>query len=229
MSTLAEATAFIEAASRTLPLIPFLFWASLLEELVAPIPAFFVAVVAAPLVHAEGYTYAGMGALALMSAVAKTIGTWIYYLIGDKAESVVTGKWGKALGLSHETIQGWGIKLGKGWKDEVVLTIVRIVPFFPSAPISVLAGVVKMPMRSFIGSSILGYGIRNMALLATAYEGLDWWKSWLGTAEAAGTSFTSFIVIGVILALAWFVWKGHHQTLAQQVIDFFRRGRGNSA
>lgn len=225
MSLLADATAFIETASHTLPLLPFLFWASLLEELIAPIPAFFVAIVAAPLVHAQHYTVIGIIGLALLSGAGKTLGTWIYYILGDKAESWVTGKWGRALGLSHQNFLRWGAKLGKGWKDEIFLTIVRMVPIFPSAPISVLAGVLKIRMRSFFGATFVGFSIRNGILLAVAYEGFDWWKAWLKAAEDAGLSFTSILVIGTAIGLCWFLWKGHHQALAKKLMRLFRARR----
>lgn len=225
MNLLADATLFIETASKTIPLIPFLFWASLVEELVAPIPAFFVAVVAAPIVHAAGYSYVGIFALACVSSVGKTLASWIYYVLGDKAEDWVTGKWGRVLGISHESLENWGPKVGKGWKDEIVLTILRTIPFIPSAPISVLAGVVKVKLRSYLGATFFGYTLRNFALLTLAYEGLDWWKSLIGLAEETNSSLTSFLVIGIILAIAWSVWKGKHQTMANDVREFFRSFR----
>lgn len=222
MSFLTDATLFIETASKTVALQPFLFWASLLEELVAPVPTFFVAVIAAPLVHEAGYGTLMILWLALLSAIGKTIAAWVYYVLGDKAEDWVTGRWGRVLGLSHESIEAWGPKMGKGWKDEIVLTLLRVMPFFPSAPISILAGVVKQRLRSYLSATLIGYTIRNYVLFVFAHEGFDWWKGWVQAFNEASFSLTGFIIIAVILFVAWAYWKGHHQTLGQKIIDAFR-------
>lgn len=221
MSLLADITIFIETASRTLPLPSFIFWASLMEELIAPIPAFFVILVAAPLARAEGYTIVGILVLAALSAFGKTLGAWVYYILGDKAEDWVTGKWGRRLGISHEAVAGMGLKLGKGLRDEILLVAIRAIPLLPSTPFSVLAGVVKIRLRSYLLATFAGFFLRNVAFLFLAQEGFSYWKTWVETAEKT-SSFVTFLIVVGLLVVGYSFWSGRSQTLAVRFVRFFR-------
>ena len=149
----------------------YAFFVSIAEEVIAIIPSPFVMMSAGTMAEAQSKTFIFLFWLGLLGAVGKTFGAWIVYVISDKMEDLVIGKWGKFFGVSHELIEGMGKKMKGGWRDYVVLFLMRSAPVIPSAPLSVGCGVIKLDMRTYIISTFCGTYIRNMFFLWLGYAG----------------------------------------------------------
>ena len=103
--------------------------------------------------------------LAIFGAIIKTLGAWIIYVVADKLEDVVTTKFGKFIGVSHKDIEGVGKKINGGWRDNIILFILRVIPIFPLASISAACGVIKLNPKTYITSTFAGTFFRNLMYL----------------------------------------------------------------
>ena len=186
-----------------MPLEWFAFLGSIVEEVIAPIPSFVIMAVAGMAASAQQYPLSGIFLLALLGAIGKTLGAWILYILGDKAEDFVLGHWGKKLGLSHAAMEHVGDRLGKGWKDDLLLFLLRAIPAVPSAPISVLCGVIKLRLRTFILMTLIGCFVRDLAFVCVGYFGTETLMANLRNLERIETILT---VITALLLAGFIGW-----------------------
>ncbi len=155
------------------PLEWFVFIASFVEEVIAPIPSPTVMVVSGSLAHAQEYAYIGLFLLVVIGTIGKTLGAIVVYAIADKAEGIIVTLFGNYLRVSSEEIESFGQKLGKGKRDYLLLTFLRALPIMPSVVISAGSGVLKVPMKLFIFSTIFGTIVRDGFYLLAGYLGLE--------------------------------------------------------
>ncbi len=155
------------------PLEWFVFIASFVEEVIAPIPSPTVMVVSGSFASAQEYTYLALFLLVLIGTIGKTIGALVVYFIADKAEGIVVTLFGKFLRVSSEEIESFGAKLGKGKRDYLLLTFLRALPIMPSVVISAGSGILKVPLKLFIFSTFFGTIIRDGFYLLAGYLGIE--------------------------------------------------------
>lgn len=198
---------FIRSYAFKIPLEVFVMLGAFVEEVLAPIPSPFIMTTAGTIAAGRGMAFPFIILLAFLGSIGKTLGAWVLYVVTDKAEDVVTGRFGKFLGISHEDIEGIGKRFGKGWKDDVTLFFLRTLPILPSAPISVGAGLIKLNMRTYLVSTFLGICVRNLIFLYFGYSGIETYKHLIEGFEGieSVTQVIVFLVLGGIIA--WAYWK----------------------
>lgn len=193
--------------ANTLPLEVFAFVASIIEEIIAPIPSPTVMVVTGSFASVQGYTYLGLILLACIGALGKTVGAFVVYTITDKAEDVIMGKFGRFFDITHEDVEKFGKRLHGGVRDYFVLTLLRALPFVPSVLISVGSGLIKVPLPVFITSTFLGTIIRDGFYLYAGFVGAEIFTRLI----SASTNIESYIEYGVggvvIVAVIYFLCK----------------------
>lgn len=182
----------------TLPLPLFAALASFTEEIIAPIPSGPVMLVTGSIASIQGYSLPLLALLALVAAAGKLLGSLVVYFVADKAEDVITVRFAKFLGITHAQIESFGKRLGNGWKDYAALTLLRSLPFVPSAVVSFGAGALKVRLRVFIVATVIGSILRDFTFLYFGYIGF-------GAAEELLARFSSWedLFIGA-LAVALF-------------------------
>ncbi len=156
-----------------MPLGWFVFWASILEEVVSPIPAMLVTGLAGSvaLVRHEAWWYLLM--LAALASLGKTLGAWLYYSIGAQAEKMLIGRVGKWFGVTHADIERVGQRFtGQHWKDAGLLFFTRLLPFMPTTPFSVAAGIFRMDIRVYLATTALGYLLKDTGYILAGYFGV---------------------------------------------------------
>lgn len=196
--------ALILSYAPLLPLPAFAALASFAEEIVAPIPSGPVMLITGTLAQVQGYTLPLLVGLALVAAVGKLAGSLVVYFIADKAEDVFAARFAKFVGVSHEELERFGARLGNGWKDYVLLTLLRTLPFVPSVVVSFGAGMLKVRLKLFIFATFIGSILRDFIFLYAGFVGLTY-------AEELMEQFSTLESIGQVaivstLALALFVF-----------------------
>ncbi|HLD07459.1 MAG TPA: VTT domain-containing protein [Candidatus Peribacterales bacterium] len=194
---------FFQNLAAGMPLEWFVFLGSITEEVIAPIPSFVVMAVAGMVAATRGYTLPSLFLLAFLGSLGKTIGAWVLYVIGDKLEDLVLGHWGKKLGLSHKAVEHLGDRLGKGWKDDVLLFFLRAIPAIPSAPISILCGVIRIRLHTFIAVTFLGCFVRDLSFVLVGFYGTDVIIGMMRGLETAETVLTLVMVLLIAALVAW--------------------------
>ncbi len=201
--------AIILSYAEILPLPLFAAISSFAEEIIAPIPSGPVMLVMGSLAQLQGYDLLGLAFLTLCAAIGKLIGSLVVYTIADKAEDILSGRFAKFIGVTHAQIEGFGKRLGNGWKDYVLLTVFRMLPFVPSAVISIGAGVLKVPLRLYIISTFIGSILRDAAFIYVGYIGLTGAEQILSKFDTVESILQILIVLGVGTGLGIYAYHYH--------------------
>ncbi len=183
------------------PLEVFVFVASIVEEVIAPIPSPTVMVLSGTFAQAQEYALMSLIPLAIIGAIGKTLGALTVYAISHKVEHIFVGKFGKFFNVSHSDIAAFGSKLTGGMRDYVLLTFLRALPIMPSVVMSVGGGVLKIPLPLFIVSTFFGTIIRDGFYLYAGYVGA---KAFVAIISQS-THVETVIEVGIALCILGFV------------------------
>lgn len=159
--------------AHSLSLEVFVFMASIVEEIIAPIPSPTVMLLTGSIASVQERAVYALIPLALIGAFGKVIGALAVYVVSDRAEDLVIGKFGKFFGVTHLDVEKFGRKLGNGARDYVFLTVLRALPFIPSVVLSVGSGVLKVPLPLFIFSTFFGTILRDGFYLYAGFVGAE--------------------------------------------------------
>ncbi|MEK7452130.1 MAG: VTT domain-containing protein [Patescibacteria group bacterium] len=145
------------------------FLATLLEEIIAPIPSPLVPLMAGffLLPVREGFLTIAWQALFVIAfpvALGATLGSLVVYGIGYWGGKPVIEKSKKWLGLSWGDVEKIERKLIRGRGDEFVLFALRVLPVVPGVAISGFCGIVRYPLKTFVAITFLGALARSTAL-----------------------------------------------------------------
>ena len=191
---------FLASLAYVLPLELFVFLGSFIEEIVAPIPSVLITTLAGSLALAAGYGWAGL-LLAALASLGKSLGCAILYIIADKAEDFLLVRLGPTIGISHAEVERVGRFFKGGIRDYLILIVIRALPLSPSLPISVFAGIIKIPFALYNVATFIGNLIRSMMFIAVGYGGFSAYQSLLDRA----VSLESMIQIGLVALLVLFI------------------------
>lgn len=197
--------------AQIMPLPAFAALSSFAEEIVAPIPSGPVMLVMGGLAEVQGYGLLALAGLVAVAALGKLAGALVVFVIADKAEDILAGRFARFFGITHTQIESFGARLGNGWKDYLLLTILRTLPFVPSVVISAGSGVLKVPLRLFIVSTLVGSLFRDAFFIYMGYIGLQGAEQLLSRFEIAETAIEVAVAIGfvLLLAIAFFYHRSH--------------------
>lgn len=194
-----------------LPLPFFAAVASFAEEIIAPIPSGPVMLVMGSLAKVQGYSLWMLFALAIAAAIGKLAGGLVVYAVADKAEDVLLGRFARFFGVTHAQIESFGARLGNGWRDYLLLTLLRTLPFVPSVVVSFGAGALRIRLRLFVVATIIGSVLRDSFFLYLGYAGLPFAEDLLARFSTIESFLQGAIVLGVVIAagiLAYVHTKG---------------------
>ncbi len=187
------------------------FLASIIEEVIAPIPSAGVVLLAGvllvpadiPLLEAMRHVVV---AVMLPASVGITIGSLFPYYVARIGEEVAVNKCGKLLGVDWSLVKKAEQYFQKHHSPEVLLFVVRCIPIIPSVIIGVFCGLVHMPVSRFVIFTFLGTLIRTFLL------GLLGWSvraAYVTYAEKIKTAEDAVLVVVGIAMVAGFLWWRH--------------------
>lgn len=162
---------FLISFANYLPLEVFSAIASFVEEIIMPIPSPAVMMITGSIAALQHRPVYSLIILALFGAIGKLFGAMIVYFFSDKIEDLLATRWGKFFGLNHSDIEKFGKRLGNGWKDYFILTILRALPIIPSSVLSVGCGILKVEYRLFLISTFIGTIVRDSIYIYAGYIG----------------------------------------------------------
>ncbi len=192
---------FLESLAQDLPLTVFAFLGSIVDEVIAFVPSPFVPITVGTLAYNQGFSYGYLFLFALTGTIGKTVATLLTYWIADKLEDfLTTSKLGKILGVDKQEIEKYGRYFDGTSKDEIIMIILRALPFIPTLPVSVIAGLVKLDLKSFVVTTFIGTYLRFVFYLFIAYEGV---RKYQGLLDTLDTTSTIFEVTIVLIFLGW--------------------------
>lgn len=213
---------WLKALADQVPVTWFVAIGAMVEEVLAPIPSPFVMMLGGSIAASQENTMWFLLWLAFVGALSKTLGSFIIYVIADKAEDVMIDKFGKFLGISSEETEGLGKFLNGGKKQAWVIFLMRALPIMPTAPVSVIAGVIKIDLKQYLFGTFTGLILRNLIYLYIGYTSI-------GALESFSEGFDSLEKIGYFIlsiiagiALLWMYRKrqqGSALTIVEKLIN----------
>ena len=179
------------------------FLSSIIEEIIAPIPSTLVVFTAGVLLTHGKNTVDAFWTIVfyitIPAAAGITIGSLFPYFLARIGERVAIERFGKYLGISWETIERAQAWSKKSSSDQWIIFIARAIPGLPSVAVSIMAGLVRMPVPEYMLWSFLGCLIRNFALGCIAYWG---GKQFLFVAELLTQTESKVLVVIVAVVVA---------------------------
>jgi len=159
-------------------LLPFgpigVFGASLIEEIIAPIPSALVMLGSGFLFLPQGFELSSIWKLishvALPISLGVALGSLVVYSIARFAGLPLLYKYGYVLGINKEDLIKAENYFSESKKDELIIFTARVIPIVPASVIAVSAGLIKMPVYRYLLISILGTFIRAFILGAIGAE-----------------------------------------------------------
>ncbi len=196
----------LQRMAESVPVELFIFLGAFIEELIAPIPSPIVMTLGGSIALAQNRPFIFLFVLALIGAIGKTIGAYLLYIIADKLEDVVVGKFGRFFGISHKEIERLGKHFNGGLRDDIIIFLARAIPVVPTAPVSLLCGVIKVRMKTYLLASFLGTLPRNLFYLYLGYAGLASVETILEKFDSVETVVTILLVliVGGGFAVIWY-------------------------
>ena len=199
--------AWLEHWAQAVPLPMFVLVGGLVEEIVAPIPSPLVATLAGSITATQQLGIPYLLWICALATLAKTVGAWLFYVLGDKLEDMAVPRFGKYIGVRHQDLEHFGGHFKGTWKDEVVLLLLRAIPVMPSTPISLLCGILKINLTTFLLATYAGFFVRNGTFMLLGYTGLAAVGSLMEGIDTAETVLKLVIVLGGVGILGWLYWK----------------------
>lgn len=192
------------------------------EEVVAPIPSPLVMATAGSIAFAQGKGVVFLVWLAVLGAVGKLAGAGVVYWGSAALEHVVIGRFGKFLGVTHKDVENLRNFFRGGWRDHLLLFVLRAAPVMPSTPVSVACGVIRMKLSVFVPATLAGNFVRNFIYIYLGYGGLSAWESLLGGFENA-ESVVQILLVGAFTAfVAWVYFKRTRGGMPDFLKRFFK-------
>ncbi len=219
---------YIEALAANVSLEWFTFIGSFIEEVFAPIPSPFVLSLAGSITAAQNRALPYIFVVALIGATAKLLGGILVYVLADKTEDLIVGKFGKFFGIKHTDIEKLGKMFNKSKKDFVTLFALRSIPLVPSSPISAVTGLIKLNFRTFVVATFTGNIVRNLFFLYLGYTGLS-------ASEDVASGIESMETVGKILFLGalgvglFILWKKRQKGNIFDMANFSKDDKAKEA
>lgn len=184
------------------------FLASIIEELVAPIPSSVVVLGSSFfLMNDHTLTLASLERLFLMvalpAATGVTIGSLFFYGITYFAGKPFVDKWGRYLGLSWEDIEKLDKRFDQSYTDEILLFLLRFIPITPSIVVNIFCGFIRYDLKKFLIITFVGTLARVFMLGFLGWQFGNFYKYASQQVSLIENITIILVVVGIIIYFAY--------------------------
>ena len=184
-----------------IPVELIVFFGSIIEEIFPPLPSPLLLIISKIATYNQKFTVPYILLLTSIATFGKTVGSFFIYFLADKTEDLIIGRFGKWFKISHRDVESIGRRFTGSWKDIFILIFLRAIPIIPTAPLSLVCGIIKLNIRTFVVSAFIGSFIRIFILL---YLGVAAYRSLITNVDSAIAVSLVFIIVCLI---GWFYYK----------------------
>lgn len=181
------------------------FVASVLEEVVAPIPSALIMTMSGFIFVTGGVSFSSISTLifvvAIPASLGVTIGSYFIYFIARYGGKFTIEKWGKYVGLYFSDIEKLQNKLSGTKKDEILIGSARILPIVPSVAISAFCGIMEMNLVKYFFITLVGTFFRGLILGAIGWQVGNVYEMYADLIN----SIEKIVLLSTIFGLAVFV------------------------
>ncbi|MEK6887962.1 MAG: VTT domain-containing protein [Candidatus Aenigmatarchaeota archaeon] len=148
--------------------------------------------------------------IVIPASIASTIGSFFAYGIGYFGGRRLVTKFHKFLRISWATVEAQEKKLEKGRKTWITIAILRAIPFFPIAIVSLSAGVLRLSWKKYAVATFIGSIPRTFILSLVGWELGSAYVTIAGKLNLMENILTVIVVIAIIYALYRYRHKYTH-------------------
>lgn len=193
--------------AHTLPLEQFVFVASFIEEVIAPVPSAAVLLITGTLAAMQERTILELAPLIVIAAAGKTIGAIIVYHFSHHLTRIVFGRFGSWFKVTDEEIRALGSRITGSVRDYLIFTAFRALPILPSSVVSVGCGVLKIPRRLFLVSTLLGTIVRDSIFIYAGYQGTEFLAALINRSVTIESLVQMGLVALVGMIFVYIYWR----------------------
>lgn len=193
--------------AQQVPLEVFALVGSFVEEVLAPIPSPIIMATTGSIAAAQGKAMSYLLVLSLIAAAGKTLGAVLVYVIADKAENVLVGRFGRFIGLKEGEVEALGKRFKGTWKDIFLLTFLRALPIMSSMVVSVCSGVIKIRMPLYVIATFIGTIIRDFFYLYVGFTGIETLRRLMEGFDSIESIIQALIALMIVAVIGWIYWK----------------------
>lgn len=145
------------------------FFLSLIEEIVAPVPSALALMAAGFFLIPQGLPFGEILLPALLqvilpASIGLTLGSLFIYSVAYLGGKPLIVRWGKLFGITWEKLEQAEVRFIKGGTDEAIIFALRAVPVTPNFLISAVCGLVRYPVKEFIVLTFFGGVVRAILM-----------------------------------------------------------------
>lgn len=190
-----------------LPLELFVFIASFIEEVIAPVPSSAVLLMTGSFAAIQERLLLGLVPLVLIAALGKTIGAILVYYLSDKIGGAIVTRYGKFFGVTHEAITNFGRNITGSPKDYLLLITFRALPVVPSAVVSIGCGLLKIKPKLFVVTTLIGTIVRDSIFIYIGYRGTQVLSAFATHSTNIESIVQTIFLTALVATLAYFYFK----------------------
>ena len=202
-----EIEAILISYIEVLPLEIFVFVASFIEEVIAPVPSSAVLLLSGSFAAVQERTLFDLIPLILIAALGKTIGAILVYHLSDKIGGAVITRFGKFFGVTHEAITDFGQKITGSPKDYLLLITFRALPVIPSSVVSIGCGLLMIPFYLFLVTTLIGTVLRDSIFIYIGYRGTQVLSDFATHSTNIESIIQTIFLAALVATLAYFYFK----------------------
>ena len=191
--------------ANSVPLEAFVFIGSFVEEVIAPVPSLAVMLMSGTLAALQDRPVIDLLSLAVIAAIGKSLGAIIVYFFAEKISFLVLKNFSWLVKITPEEVQQLGSKITGDYRDYFVLTLLRALPILPSSIVSVSCGVLKIPFRLFMVSTLIGTIVRDGIFLYVGYSGTAILREF-ATKSTDVESYLQIAILAVIVCIIGYIY-----------------------
>jgi len=195
------------------------FFAALLEEIIAPIPSSLVAMFAgfflvpAELTWAKAIVIACLK-IAIPMSIGVTMGSLAVYAVAYLGGKPIIARYGKWFGISWTSIEKTEQRFIKGYADELTLLGARVLPIIPSVAISAFCGLVRYPIKTFVLLSLVGSFIRSVIMAMIGWQVRDAYISYARIVSQV----EMFVFVAIVIVFGAFLFLRLRQQIKNKTV-----------
>lgn len=185
------------------------FVASVIEEVVAPIPSALVMTMSGFLLVTGPVSTKTILALifkvAIPAALGVTLGSYVIYFAAKFGGRFLIEKWGRYLGLYWNDIERLQARLSGTKKDELLIGVARIIPFVPSVAISAFCGILEVNIFKYFVISFVGVFFRGIVLGIIGWQAGNVYEKYAEAISSIENTvlISTLFVVGVFIVLKY--------------------------
>jgi membrane protein DedA with SNARE-associated domain len=190
----------------------------MIEQIIVPIPSPLIlmgagALLISPVLSVPNAFLQILWIIVLPGAIASTLGSHIGYMISYYGGKALIDRFQRFLGVDWEQI-GILEKRFHGRKEAVAIFFSRAIPVFPVSLVSIVAGLLRIPLKLFTVYTFLGSIFRCLFLAL-----VGWWigatyEKAAARLNSAETLVSISIMVAMVGVLGYLFWKLRRKTPA---------------